>query len=166
MILSWEGKKIPNFPKMLFFFWWGLWKVCTAHFGSSVALQCKQRTSSHWPLWTEPAASHNYVWAWRSHCSMAHMTVTDRGSTVLWPHRSSWRSLVEGLGLISGFAVWVWTCWFYANWLNQHLWVWCVQAVKLKVEVVDGVMIWQWFCSTVKSFYSPCEFVSFILVSV
>lgn len=65
-VQPWEEEE-----EMLFFFWGRLWKVCAAHFGSGMALQCKQRTSSDWPLWTEQAASHKYVWACRAQCCLS-----------------------------------------------------------------------------------------------
>lgn len=72
-VRSWgkKGKKISDSPKMLFFFWWGLLKLYTAHFGSSVVLKCKQRTSSDWPLWTEPAAPHVDPRACGSQCRLS-----------------------------------------------------------------------------------------------
>lgn len=51
---------------MPFFFWLGLWEVCAVLFGSGAALQYKQLTSSSWPLWTTPAASHEHAGACRA----------------------------------------------------------------------------------------------------
>lgn len=57
------GRNISDLPEMPFCLWLGLWEVCTVPFGSGAALQCKQLTSSGWPLWTEQAASHEHAGA-------------------------------------------------------------------------------------------------------
>lgn len=56
---------------MPFFFWPWLGEVCALLFGSGAPLQYKQLTSSSWPLWTEPAASHEHTGAGRAQCLLS-----------------------------------------------------------------------------------------------
>lgn len=70
---------------MPFFFWPGLWEVCAVLFGSGAALQYKQLTSSSWPLWTEPAASHEHTGACRAQCLLSLAGPPWPGSS--WPSR-------------------------------------------------------------------------------